>query len=66
MTENKSAIRTAAAGEPKRERAVLIAVVRDSQELRQSEEYLDELEFLAETADIATVKRFSQRLPQPS
>ena len=60
MTENKSTIQTAA-GVPERERAVLVAVVRDSQELRQSEEYLDELEFLAETADITTVRRFSQR-----
>ena len=65
MTENKSTIQTAA-GVPERERAVLVAVVRDSQELRQSEEYLDELEFLAETADITTDRRFSQRLPQPS
>ena len=65
MTENKSTIQTAA-GVPERERAVLVAVVRDSQELRQSEEYLDELEFLAEPADITTVRRFSQRLPQPS
>ena len=65
MTENKSPIQPAA-GVPERERAVLVAVVRDSQELRQSEEYLDELEFLAETADITTVRRFSQRLPQPS
>ena len=65
MTENKSTIQTAA-GVPERERAVLVAVVRDSQELRQSEEYLDELEFLAETADITTVRRFSQRLPRPS
>ena len=65
MTENKSTKQTAA-GVPERERAVLVAVVRDSQELRQSEEYLDELEFLAETADITTVRRFSQRLPQPS
>ena len=65
MTENKSTLQTAA-GVPERERAVLVAVVRDSQELRQSEEYLDELEFLAETADITTVRRFSQRLPQPS
>ena len=65
MTENKSTIQTAA-GVPERERAVLVAVVRDSQELRQSEEYLDELEFLADTADITTVRRFSQRLPQPS
>ena len=53
-------------GANRRERAVLISVVRDSQELRQCEEYLDELEFLAETADIEAVKRFTQRLPQPS
>ena len=53
-------------GANRRERAVLISVVRDSQELRQCEEYLDELEFLAETADIEAVKRFMQRLPQPS
>ena len=49
-----------------RERAVLVAVVRDGQEVRQAEEYLDELEFLAETADIESVRRFTQRLPQPS
>ena len=67
MTENRHASQTAATiGIPQRERAVLISVVRDSQELRQSEEYLDELEFLAETADIEAVKRFTQRLPQPS
>ena len=52
--------------EPGRERAVAVAVVRDDQDPRQAAEYLDELEFLAETADIATVKRFTQRLPQPS
>ena len=67
MTEKRHASQTAATiGTPQRERAVLISVVRDSQELRQSEEYLDELEFLAETADIEAVKRFTQRLPQPS
>ena len=49
-----------------RERAVLVAVVRDNQDPRQTEEFLDELEFLAETADICSVKRFTQRLPQPS
>ena len=49
-----------------RERAVLIAVIRDNQEPRQAEEFLDELEFLAETADIVSVRRFTQRLPQPS
>ena len=49
-----------------RERAVLVAVIRDNQEPRQAEEFLDELEFLAETADIVSVRRFTQRLPQPS
>ncbi len=51
---------------PERERAVLVAVVRDGQDPRQAAEYLDELEFLAETADIACVRRFTQRLAQPS
>ncbi len=49
-----------------RERAVLVAVIRDGQPIEQAEEYLAELEFLAETADIVTVRRFTQRLPQPS
>ena len=31
---------------------MLVAVVRDNQDPRQAEEFLDELEFLAETADI--------------
>ena len=51
---------------PERERAVLVAVVRDGQDPRQVAEYLDELEFLAETADIVCVRRFTQRLAQPS
>ena len=48
------------------EKAVLISVIRDHQDPRQVEEYLDELDFLAETAGIETVRRFTQRLPQPS
>ena len=44
----------------------MVAVIRDNQDPRQAEEFLDELEFLAETADIVSVKRFTQRLPQPS
>lgn len=51
---------------PERERAVLVAVVRDGQDPRQAAEYLDELEFLAETADIVCVRRYTQRLAQPS
>ena len=50
---------------PARE-AVLVAVIRDQQQERQAAEYLDELEFLAETAGIASVKRFTQRLANPS
>ena len=49
-----------------RQRAVVVAVIRDSQSVEQAEEFLAELEFLAETADIVTVRRFTQRLPQPS
>ncbi len=47
------------------ERAILVAVARDRQEMRQCEEYLDELEFLALTAGIRAGKRFIQRLPAP-
>ena len=49
-----------------RARAVVVAVIRDGQPIEQVEEFLGELEFLAETADIVTVRRFTQRLPQPS
>lgn len=47
------------------ERAVLVAVIRDKQAPQQVQEYLEELEFLAETAGIETVRHFTQRLPQP-
>ena len=65
MEENKLNPQPVAAADC-RERAVLVAVIRDNQDPRQTEEFLDELEFLAETADICSVKRFTQRLPQPS
>lgn len=51
--------------EERETRAVLVAVIRDSQNPDTATEYLDELEFLAETANIRSVKRFTQRLPQP-
>ena len=47
------------------ESGVVAAVIRDKDQIRQSEEYLDELVFLAETADIAVQKRFIQRLDHP-
>ena len=47
------------------ERAVLVAVCRDRQPMAQVEEYLDELEFLAETAHITTEHKFVQKLSSP-
>ena len=49
----------------KAERAVLIGLVTDDQDADRVKEYLDELEFLATTADIRTLKRFTQRLHKP-
>ncbi len=47
------------------EKAVLVAIVRQEQTERQVNEYLDELEFLAQTAGAVTIKRFVQKLTQP-
>ena len=44
------------------EKAVLIGVITQLQDEIQSEEYLDELEFLTETAGGVAVKRFTQKL----
>ena len=64
MSEQQKNDTTAAKAET--ERAVLIAVTSEAADNRRTAEYLDELEFLAETAGIRTVRRFTQRLPQPS
>ncbi|MBK7751499.1 MAG: GTPase HflX [Flavobacteriales bacterium] len=47
------------------ETAVLIGLITDDQDQDQVKEYLDELEFLATTAEIRTLKRFTQRLHKP-
>ena len=47
------------------EQAVLVGLATDRQTPAQVEEYLDELEFLASTAGISTVKRFTQRMHKP-
>lgn len=62
MEKGKLEERSAAS---ERERVVLVAVVRDRQEVREAEEYLDELRFLAETAGLETVATFMQKLPSP-
>ncbi|MDR0560948.1 MAG: GTPase HflX [Prevotellaceae bacterium] len=45
--------------------AVLVGIITESQKAERSKEYLDELEFLAETAGISVVKRFTQKLQHP-
>ncbi|MBP9987854.1 MAG: GTPase HflX [Bacteroidales bacterium] len=51
--------------EIKIETAVIATAVSDKDKIREAEEYLDELAFLAETASIKVVKRFTQRLDHP-
>lgn len=46
----------------KSEEAVLVGLITRSQSEEQVKEYLDELDFLSETAGIRSVKRFVQRL----
>ncbi|KAB2814044.1 GTPase HflX [Phaeocystidibacter luteus] len=48
-----------------RERAVLIGIVNRWQDEEKSAEYLDELEFLADTAGADSIKRFTQKLDTP-
>ncbi|MFI3321972.1 MAG: GTPase HflX [Rikenellaceae bacterium] len=47
------------------EQVILVSVVTDTKSLKSNDEFLDELEFLAETAGATTVCRFTQRLPRP-
>ncbi len=64
-TKNTNSTTEAIEVDPRR-RAVLVTVITDRSKQRQAEEYLDELEFLAETAGIVTVRRFMQMLPSPN
>ena len=48
------------------ERAVLVGVVTPGMKIEKSQEYIDELEFLAQTAGAVVEKQFLQRLPHPS
>jgi GTP-binding protein HflX len=47
------------------ETAILIAVSTKQQSNEKTDEYLDELAFLAETMGLHTIKKFSQRLDRP-
>ena len=48
------------------EEAVLVGIITKSQEIDQSTEYLNELEFLTYTAGGKVIKRFTQRLDIPN
>ena len=47
--------------EAKVETAVLVGLITQMQDERKTNEYLDELAFLAETAGAEVVKRFTQK-----
>jgi GTP-binding protein HflX len=49
----------------KKMRAVLVGIIYQHQTEEKLHEYLDELDFLSETAGIESVKRFTQRLDKP-
>ena len=48
------------------EKAILIGIITQEITPEKSAEYLDELEFLAKTADVDCVKRFTQRVEHPN
>ena len=48
------------------ETAILVGLITPNQNERKTQEYLDELEFLATTAGAVTIKRFTQRMNGPS
>lgn len=48
--------------EVKAETAVLVGLITKEQDEEKTKEYLDELEFLADTAGAVTVKRFTQKV----
>ena len=44
------------------ETAVLVGIITQEQNERKTEEYLDELEFLADTAGVRVMRRFTQKI----
>ena len=52
--------------EVKAETAILVGLITKDQDEAKTKEYLDELEFLADTAGAVTIRRFTQRLNAPS
>lgn len=50
--------------EKKAETAILVGIITQDQDERKTQEYLDELEFLADTAGVTVMRRFTQKIPQ--
>jgi GTPase len=51
---------------PITEKAVLVGLISNSQDEKQAREYLDELEFLTDTAGAVVLKKFTQKLDVPN
>ena len=51
---------------PKQETAILVGLINQDQDEKQAQEYLNELEFLADTAGAVVKKQFFQRLEVPN
>ena len=66
MKENKNNDNQFVIAETKAETAVLVGLITREQDEAKTKEYLDELEFLAETAGAVVVRRFTQRMGGPS
>lgn len=52
--------------EVKNETAILVGLITSNQDESKTKEYLDELEFLADTAGAVTVKRYTQKVTGPN
>ena len=50
--------------EKKAETAILVGIITQDQDEHKTQEYLDELEFLADTAGVTVMRRFTQKIPQ--
>ncbi len=51
---------------PQTEKAVLVGLIYNNQDEKQAMEYLEELEFLADTAGAVVLKKFTQKLDVPN
>ena len=66
MNPKRNVMKEFIISEAKAETAVLVGLITSQQDEAKTKEYLDELEFLADTAGAKVVKRFTQRVGGPS